>query len=93
MLPIKSCCDPRESGPKNAVQVTKQYEYWAYKGALDANMEALCGIVAVGKFLDCTAPYGATYTVVDPETGNTITAKGGDKGQYLGAHVNAFNIQ
>jgi hypothetical protein len=80
--------------PANAVQVTKQYEYWAYKGAYDSEThEALCGIVAVGLSSDCTKPYNKTYSVQDPGTGATITIKGGDQGQYLGAHINAYNNQ
>ena len=76
------------------VQVTKQYEYWAYKGAVDSGThEVLCGVVAVGKFPDCTQPYTKTYTVIDPETGLLLTAKGGDQGTYLGAHLNAYNKQ
>jgi hypothetical protein len=79
--------------PNNAVQVTKQYEYFKYKGVYDHNHEALCGVMAANGATDCTAPYSKTYTATDPETGSAITALGGDKGPYLGAHVNAFNIQ
>jgi len=79
--------------PNGAVQVTKQYEYFKYKGAYDHNHEVLCGVMAAKGAKDCTVPYGKTYTATDPETGQTITALGGDKGPYLGAHVNAFNIQ
>lgn len=78
--------------PPGNVQVTKQYEYFAYKGAYDsATHEALCGVVAVGLSPDCTQPYTKTYTVQDPETGDWITVNNGDLGKYLGAHINAYN--
>ncbi|MFN7993484.1 MAG: hypothetical protein U0Q18_07780 [Bryobacteraceae bacterium] len=80
--------------PKGAVSVTKQYEYFKFKGAYGTDShEAFCGVVALGISKDCTQPYTKTYTVVDPETGLTITAAGGDRGSYLGAHVNAYNIK
>ena len=31
--------------------------------------------------------------IVHSDTGQTITATGGDKGTYIGGHVNAYNVK
>lgn len=82
-----------DSIPNGAVQVTKQYEYFKFGGVYDSEShEAMCGIVAIGQAKDCTKPYTKTYSVVDPETGQTVTANG-DLGKYMGAHINAYNVK
>ena len=38
-------------------------------------------------------PYVRTYWTVDPGPGTAVRVIGGDLGTYLGAHVNAYNVQ
>ena len=102
--------------PGNAVQVTKQYEYFHFGNAKNANKnngnnanvsydsethEALCDIYATqadaaagtnAVMTDCTKPYTRSYWVQDPIHG-AVFIKGGNLGDYIGAHMNAYNVK
>lgn len=77
--------------PAGDVQVTKQYEYFKFQGAYDAEDHgALCNPAVA-----CRVPTTATYTVSTHGHGGgtvTVTVTGGDQGAYIGAHVNAYNV-
>ncbi len=106
--------------PANAVQVTKQYEYFKFSGAYDSEThEALCdsfygslkaataalaGLPATTTQVSCQNangddyPFSGVYYTIDPGAnggngGVVKVAKGGDLGTYLGAHINAYNVQ
>lgn len=86
--------------PPNNVQVTKQYEYWAYNGLLDDTGQALC---------DDAYSSVTNYNAAKPiASGNSCTLGGAyyqlnvngvlvhvksNRGQYLGAHVNAAQVR
>ena len=38
------------------------------------------------------APYTRTYWTIDPGPGTAVQVKGGNLGTYLGAHINAYNV-
>ncbi len=86
--------------PHKDVQVTKQYEYWTYAGLLDDTGQALCddAFSSVANYNagqpiasgdSCTLG-GAFYAV---DVNGTLVRVKTNKGQYLGAHVNAAQIQ
>ncbi len=86
--------------PKADLQVTKQYEYYTYAGLFDNGGQALCddafssvvnynagNPIASGD--SCTL--GGSYYAVDIN-GTLIHVKS-NKGQYLGAHINAVQVK
>ncbi len=70
-------------------EVTKQYEYFKFTGAYKAeDHAALCNPAT-----KCKAPTKTTYSFkLKGKNGATITVTDGDLGGYIGAHVNAYNI-
>ena len=74
----------------NKASFVRRYEYYAYNGARDPETnEALCAAVDNNGNTDCGGgPH--SYTYVDPITGKTKTAS--EKGKFLGAHMEAFNV-
>ncbi len=97
--------------PRNYVQVTKQYEYWAYAGAYDSETnEVDCDGAYYGTEANLLAetrpvqtgcqnlagnpkPYTRSYWTLDPATNVPEFIAGGNLGKYLGAHINAVNVQ
>lgn len=85
--------------PAGDVQVTKQYEYFKFSGAYDSEThQALCDIATSKIKLDakkitkdCSKPIKGKYWVFDPINGDTRVT--GNLGDYVGAHVNAYNVQ
>jgi hypothetical protein len=96
--------------PAGNVQVTKQFEYFAFAGVYDSEThEALCD-TAYGSAADavagtnpigdsCTntagnmAPLVRSYWQLNPANDSPDYIKGGNKGKYIGAHINAYNAQ
>lgn len=76
--------------PANKAAVVKRYEYYAFTGMLDSETnEAFCGPLDNDGNTDCgKGPHN--YTGVDPVSG--ATTKYLEKGKFLGAHMEAYNI-
>jgi hypothetical protein len=88
--------------PKN-VQVTKQYEYFAFSGDIDAETheavcdtayktqaDALSGANPIQSGDSCSLP--GSYWVIDSYSDLPVFVKT-NKGKYLGAHINADNLR
>ncbi len=76
--------------PAGNIDVTKQYEYFKYQGAYKAEDHS----VICNPATKCKTPTTTTYTITTKgKGGTTITVLNGDEGAYIGAHVNAYNIQ
>ncbi len=71
------------------VAVVRRYEYYDFNGLYDAEThEAICAPEPVGGNGPCFPP--RAYTYVDPATG--ASKRYVEKGKFLGAHMNGFNI-
>jgi hypothetical protein len=70
--------------------IVRRYEYYQFTGYYDPEThEASCGADLGQPYNDCTVgPRSFTYT--DPDT--LVTRKIVEKGKFLGAHMNGFNI-
>ncbi len=71
------------------VAVTKRYEYFNFTGRYDPeNHEAICGPEGPAGNGPCSKPQTWFYT--DPVTG--VVTRYVERGKFLGAHMNAFNV-
>lgn len=74
--------------PAGDVQVTKQYEYFAFQGAYDPEDHSVLCNPAV----NCKKPTTTAYNaLLHKKGGSFIAVPNGDLGAYEGAHVNADN--
>jgi hypothetical protein len=74
---------------KGNVAVTRRYEYFRFTGKFDpATHEAICGPEGPYSNGPCSTPQ--TYFETDPVTG--IKTRYVEKGKFVGAHMNAFNV-
>ena len=72
------------------VAVTKRYEYFRFTGLFDPeNHEAICGPEGPAGNGPCSRPQ--TYYYTDPVTG--VRRRIVERGNFVGAHMNAFNVQ
>ena len=80
--------DPVQAGK---VSLIRRYEYYAFTGAIDSEThEAFCAPIDNDGSNDCgKGPH--TYSGPDPVTG--VIKKYVEKGKFLGAHMEAVNLQ
>lgn len=79
--------------PKGKVAVTKRYEYYDYTGVYDlTTREAICAPELAGGNGPCTrGPVNYAYVdAISGEGGPSRTVR--EKGKFLGAHMNGYNI-
>lgn len=77
--------------PASKAAVVKRYEYYAFTGAIDSEThEAFCSPLDNNGVTDC-GKGPRNYTGTDPVSG--ATTKYVEKGKFLGAHMEAYNIK
>ena len=77
--------------PAGMGAVVKRYEYYAFTGARDSETnEAICSVLDANSVNDC-GKGPRNYTGPDPVSG--VTTKYKEKGKFLGAHMEAYNVK